>query len=1557
MKNPEASGFGIFYQAQDRSIQMTQPPSSKDPASEINLQRAVFSQLLMGPSYIEVAAVLLRDALKKQYPTLDLDPNTTVIGEPAWDIIDGEIVELPTRYETLSDRLAEQVVKSDPVLLIDGLHFLSRLPLSRPDVHLPVRIEQIGCLINELTPAIFAAGQEQQLKFWNALSDNSGPRWHYLSETLQNIWNVTEVNGWTETECDMARELFLHPTLQDRENNSRYGTQAYLIDIKAITDYGTGRHRANALVVLTGTIDGAEVILTHSMLNGYEKFDSRSALEQSLADHAYPKPDYKMQWRFFEPSENIFAYAACAIISSQIEIIGDPGIAKMSAPDETESPDGSRSVDLEWFKNKLPDWLTTASASDQNMFAEHLKKLSELNGSQAGKTYLDDIPSIKSFVLSALKTQMQSQHADASTLDLETIEIQISNVVVWGSFVVPGKIETTRFSLVELALQNLIAVPVGDKIVRSLDGKELPDWMTVAFIENVITTIDIGRTYPQWVKSKLLDDPLESKRREHLYTSQLRIQLPMLALESQLRGQGGIDERGYCYVAALMKPDEADRKVDGQPIVLRQLAFVPELQLGNTQDIVANMFVIGPQDSNAGPCLLYRPLLEPQLCQYPSFSNLLYDIRQTASLRQSVLAWLPKEVHNSYSRYIFPGPLPSPWSIVEFVTNPLAAISNSGPISLSNETLGSDFLPLLFKANATALVELADRQSVSNSESRWESFRQAGWVIFNLALPYLGTTVGNAFWLWQILDDLETLSQSDETVGAQARWQVITDLLCNIALATTTFSLDRARTAGREHPAEASELVRELESLAKPKPELIIEKLAPVKQKLAAIEHYDTLRTSGALISRSREGARLLEPLSVGKPQNPGQPKSAGPLKGLYEQGGKLYVELAGIWFQVLADGEQVAIVDGNDHTRAGPLLMSDTQGQWDIDTRLRLRGAGSASIVRKINAEASRRNVKAYEELNRLEVRRLENQELLTMHSRRLKEASGPSRDASREVYLSALKTQRESYDEALQLLLDWPISQSRPDSTRTRLGYLNAQINFTFAEIDTLGEQFTPVMQAATEMITSGVKILEQHHANTAYSLLQLGNEMIERLDYMETRFSRLKRLGREGFEFVRQHRKMMPVYKSDDLRLYQLDMYRHLCLSLDSVNTVPEAWADINQMVDNSTVAFQSLRDAIDERSVIRLDEQINALGSLTEQFTAIEDHVKYVADEYREHARLAQLNRLKHQVGLMKKRALRHLALALDERSTRRSTPAPYQERPRPRRKFIRARFWGLVSVEPRLSELYEETDLADVKKPFSDEIIVTFHHKKTGEWVQHINPDAPPQPTPTLTTSIAKGQALIDGLPAFKAQVEESKKQSGRTPAGVGMVINAHARRMDTISVAIKTVLDQVQSAGTNETTEISPAEKTQRRTAESLRVELEKETLALYALGFDTEQQAIKQSPPTMSNILWLKERNQIVITGKKKRQRVKSAHYLDRYEIRDRADRKTLWFADFHYSRSWTPEHAFLSGHLKTPEQVASGKPVVPPQRLSQSQLIDLYRSEIDVEQAKAVFFPAVRS
>lgn len=1530
-------------------------PDSTDTesASEASLRGALFNQLLAGPTSAEVAAVLLRDALKQLYPDLDLDPYTTVVGEPAWEIVGSEIIARPTLYESLSDMLAAQMDQGQgpPTLLIEGLHFLTQLPITTPEVHLPVRIDQVGRLINELAPAMVPARQEQQLAYWNIPFGNYGPRWHQLSLTLRKLWDVKQVDGWTVAECDMARQLYLHPDRQDRKD--AYDSHAYLIEIDAIADNQKSHVSDNSLVVLIGTIDKKEVILAHSLLSGYQKYESREALGKSLLANlsSLLRPNV-LQWRLYEPGGNVFDSKACGIITTQVKVLGLLNIEQEQILAENEPPAAglTHGPGEDWFRQQIPEWLQVAQVADQVLFAQYMKSLSALSNSHAGKTYLDGIASIKNYASNALKTQMQAEHADASTWVPENIEIEIKSPVVWGSFVVPFQLDTTRFNLVELALQNLIAVPSGNKTIRAIDGTELPSWMTVAYVENLITKIDIGRVYPELIKHKLLDDPAESTLRESLYISQLRIQLPMIALEGKLRGQGDIDDRGCRYVAALMEPLETDRKVDGQPIVLRKLAFVPELQLGVSEDIVANMFVIGTQTASAGPCLLYRPLLEPQLLQFPSFSNLLYAIKQNADLRQSVLAWLPDGVRDNYSRYVFPNTMPSPWAVVDFVANPLMSLANSGPVTLSDDALGDDFMSLLFKANANALVTLADRQSVSNSESRWESFKQAGWLIFNLALPYLGTTANTTIWLWQILNDLEQLTQNDGATQGQAKWETFVDLLLNVALGVINIAIDRTKTSRRSRPTDAPEVVP-AKTQPGPKPEPVIKALTPLIQTELPQEHYDDVHTSGALMGKAGKDATLLGSFSVNAPDVT-QPEREGPLKGLYQKEEKWYANIADKWFEVSIAGEQVNIIEGE---RTGPPLTRNAHGQWHVDSRLRLRGSGSKGARQKVVVNAQRRSIQLLAELRTFEQQKPLNERMLTMEAKAMALTSPADRETQANTYLATLREQRENYEKALKALVEWPVFQSRPDYPQISIGYLGAQINFTFAEIDLLKERFTPVMAKAQGMITSLVRTSEQQHIDAANSMISIGDQMIERLDYLETRFTRLKQLGFGGFELVREHRKKLPVYTSDDLRLIQLDMYRHLCLSVESVATMPEGWAEINRLVDNATVAFQSLRDAIDERSAIRLDEKVDALGSLTEQFAAIQEHLDYMQREYQDSSVPLQLTRLRRRISDSKKLALRNLAQALDERSSQRRSGRPYEQRPRSRKKFIRTRFWGFVSGEPRLSSSREETGWLDVRNPLSNEIIATFHHKENGEWVPHVLPSIPAT-IPALAASVQKGKALIDGLAAFKKQIKTYTQDPHRTPAGIAMLMNAHASRMETVGVAIRKALDLAESVVTNETVELPQEEQ---RTAEALRLQLKKESKTLYAEEFETVLSIIKQSPPTMSGVVWLNDRNRIRISKRTNRERIRTPFkgYLDRYEIKDKGTGKTLWFADFHYSQYWVSDRAFLSARLRTAEQVNSGAIEVSTTGFSQRQLIDHYRSEIAVDQAQQVFFPKVRS
>ncbi len=727
------------------------PASTSQHAPQVGLTSALMTQLASGPAFREVAAGLLREQLLGRYPNLDIDPNIAMVGTPVWEIIEDKVVSRPARYQALTDILAVQAVLAVPALYIEGEHFLTQLPISDPPVHLPVSILDIAGMLNTLAPVMLRGYQQSQLDFWNQLDGDSGPRWQALSSVLRDYWNVQHVDGWTQEDCRMARRLYQLPDRLDRRANDPYDTRAYLVDIDQVDASGRVEHLNDRLVsVLIGKQGGREVILVHSLLLGYRKYASLEQLGNDAALLVYTAaPQAKIQWRLLEPEGDFFDQLACTMINIQMVAIASMDFSDLresgnpialAMPPTPQAQDNGH--DLQWYQDALPDWLSNAAPADLNAYARHLKDLAALHSHNQSNGYQDGIEPIQQFALERLRVEMLKDHPEAEPRTLDGLEIEIQSPVVWGAFAVPGQIETTLFSLPELALQNLIALPLGVESLRQKTTQTLPDWLSVSYLKSLITRVDIGTTYPALIKRKLLDDPQESARRQQLYTQHLRIQLPLLALQHKIRHEAGIDERGYRFVRAALEVEPADRQVDGQAIVIRRLAFVPTRRLDATPDVVDNMFVIGPQAMNAGPCLLYRPLLDRPLTQYPSPANLLYAIQQSSSLRDSVLAWLPDNTRADYERYVFPGPLPSPWVAVDFLADPIKLLTLSGPLALGTASLDGDVPASLYKANADALVELADRQSVSNAEARWATFKRAGWLIFNAALPFLGRTGG-----------------------------------------------------------------------------------------------------------------------------------------------------------------------------------------------------------------------------------------------------------------------------------------------------------------------------------------------------------------------------------------------------------------------------------------------------------------------------------------------------------------------------------------------------------------------------------------------------------------------------------------------------------------------------------------------------------------------------------------------------------------------------------------------------------------------------------------------
>ena len=627
-----------------------------------------------------------------------------------------------------------------------------------------------------------------------------------------------------------------------------------------------------------------------------------------------------------------------------------------------------------WYQTLLPDWLTDASASDQSLYARHLKDLAALNSLNAGKTYEDGIPSIHQFALDQLKTELLKDHPTLQHLKLDKLKIQVKSLVVWGLFTVPGQYETTTFSLAELALQNLIALPTGNKTLLSDVGHSIPNQITVAYLETLISRCNIGATYPKLIRSKLLDDSAEASRRKKLYRDHLRVQLPMLALQHKIRRIGGIDERGYRYVVAVMQDESGDQYVDGKAIVMRRLSFNPKRRLINSNDDVTNMYIIGPENAQDGPCVLYRPLFEPALLQYPSPANLLYAISQSRTLRDSVVTWLPDSVRHHYTNYVFTSHWPSPWLVAEFLVNPSDLWTYSGPVNLGEEVLNGDRFKTLFDSNANALVELADRQSVSNAERRWDTLKQAGWVLFNAALPFMGRVASTSAWIWQIVEQLDTFAQAHEEGDKPAQWSALTDVLLNLGMAITLHSAQRSRP--KFEPARIEPTKVKTTELAPETPgpsstiSFTVEQL-PERTSLAPPpDHEIALNTSGAINRTPALETSMLEGFKIEKPDDLGtvidQPAAD---QYLYQLGEQHYAPVGKNWFMVKVDDDKnIVVIDPNQTHRIGPMLVHNAQGQWSVDHRIRLRKSSTdrlkntAKDLAISEADASRRKLKAFE-------------------------------------------------------------------------------------------------------------------------------------------------------------------------------------------------------------------------------------------------------------------------------------------------------------------------------------------------------------------------------------------------------------------------------------------------------------------------------------------------------------------------------------------------------------------------------------------------------------------
>lgn len=1501
---------------------------------------ALITQLTTGPSISEVAATALRPALKTLYPQLDIDPDLAVVVSPLWLEVDGEIIPAQPHHESLSSALARHALAGTHALYIDGEHYLTYRSNSRPDIHLPVRIDAISRLINELAPLLFYAYQEQQLAYWNSTNGPTGTRWQALAGALRAIWTQPG-SDWDEDEQAMAKLVVQYPDYATRLPHDKYQTHTYLIDLDLAREDSNDHLGLTSLAVLIGTHQEQSMIIVWSLAIGFEKFDTLQDLGQALNRLVDNPHNLALHWRLFEPAGNFFESQACTLVGLQIDAITElgPGLRMEDAtaeqeiaPDINELPTANQ-AELLWLSDALPEWLKKASPGDLSLYSRYLLDLAQLNDRHANKTYQDGITPIEDYAAQVIREQLLKDHPDAANLNLRKVRISVSSQVVLGLFTAPGLVDTVSFNLIELALQNLVALPLGNKTVSYENGASVPTWMTIDYLEQLITQADVGKNYPALIKQTLLDDPTESVRRQTLYTEQLRLQLPLLALQYKIRGQFGLDELGYRYICAVMSTPVEQRRVDGENIVIRPLAFIPSLRRTQRADKVDTMFVIGPQNAQAGPCVLYRPLSDTPLLQFASPTNLLYAIKQNTPLRQAVLAWLPEASRFSYAQFVFPGPLSSPWVLSKLLVEPLSAVVMSGPIALTNETLADDALAALFKANANALVTLADQQSVSNAEGRWESFKHAGWLIFNAALPFLGKTVGTAAWAGQIMDDLEQAIEANEVGDRQAQRSAMTGLFLNLGMALAVHIASR-RARRVQTPAQQA---------TQPKVIPTVLQKADIETAQLPAEHESSLHTQGALIRQPLSLGKTLDSFNLQKPAGLGaQTTEPGPYQYLYPLASHWYAPVGERWFQVVVDdNDSVVLVDPQQPTRQGPVLVNNRLGQWFVDTRLRLRAGGLRSRLKKSRQLRPPKIAELRKKLDEFDAQRIANAAELEKVRTATRSATPETAQAERASFTGQLKTCAVGYEVAISHLKSLNLLDSVADYPGRMISYLKQQILLTRAAIDEDLAEFKGLLKAVAAHMKNSSPARPEHQR-----LYDMTGELLQRLDYLNSRFSELHGLGPEALKLIAETRKRMPsagVDDLDDFKSLRVSLTRYRTIQGGEEATGSDARRALNSICEAADIAIRSLRDIQSVHDIAPLDERIDALDILVDQFAVITQDALDLPGEFPGQVRPEPLEQMRTQVDEFARRAARELITKVRERKALEPRPEASGSHQSPPRKIIKTRSRDVVVGEPRP----KDPTLVDVKDPLTQNIIATFHEKSPGVWVKRV-PLAQPVPRAPalgLKASMRNAQALLDDVDHF---IERTKGLSGET------------RRLPVeIEEKVRRQIIKLEEAGNAVEHAANATNETDDTASRGVREQIDEAIKKLHREGERIKTNMLKTLPPTAAHLqlLLIAKEVSVDLLGVRRRLKGPRKDYLQEYEIRDKKTKQVLWYAHFHYASPEAANENYSAAHLKTLEQRRMGG-AFETRGDSEQAGVAVYRSEISPYLARLLFLdprPAV--
>jgi hypothetical protein len=1522
---------------------MTSPsPADTAPA----LAQSVSQQFADRPTFEQVAQNMLEQAIKEKYPSLTIDLSKTQLATP-------DAAASGYTLQPFMRRVLEYLALGTPVDFRSRreLHsFLSDTPprhLWPANGRLDMKV--IETLVLELPWTVPIGLEDELTRYWNTDRGTTPPisRWRWLSDVFKNELHIRglQQSGLTEPAREALDQIVRWP---DRDQRfSRCIPPVYAYSLESTVTQGTSSTvlPSNKLLLLHFTRYGLVVLLC-SPGSAVQSFESMEAFlghwRERIASRYLVD---SITIRRSEISGNAFDTLAAMMLEQQLadlkavqlpsrvglqelkalyNELSDPARYLLDAP----RPTPETSARLEPL---LPEWIKKASIVDQTKFQQYSLALASAKKRSQGRTFLSDIQDIKAFTADALLNHMgqanDSSPAKVPSSQFQPNDVELTIATAVGAFGTAGYIEKTRMSLTELAIKNLVAKPKGRLTLSHRLGLTLPAWLTPDFItrkNGLIELVDIGTTYPRYLQQRLFDDLSQVQERERLFAEQIPVQLLLEALKQMLNNENGMTRQGLNLVEALLKPDADSQQVSGRPVVIRHLAFLSKPKAH--PDTVTNMFIIEPRDAETGPHLLYRPLYAPSLQQFPTRAALLQAIVTPGDLQNSILTWMSDAVRPVYANGGFLEP-----HIMRFLQGDEFSLPEKpAPATLASDGVNDELLQFLrngelmqylYGCNARALVTQADRNSVSNSESRWALFLEGGSLLFNtLLFPVLRGPVMAVAWLWSLMaaayQDIPALSSEDPVTRELAA----VDLLLNLGMLVNQF-----HAIGAPAPTPLSNALKE-QAMRPLAPRVIPEQWpAPASPRIfdgpVALpgEHSQApsrsldLSFANARHRLTPEQRTRLRRLQVARPASLPEPLKNGPYRGLYVIGNTWHALVEDNLYQVSPEPDGSAtIVDPLDPTRSGPVLQSDTQGNWSIDLRLRLRGGKPPKRMAAIRDHNARRKDELDAEYAQFIAHQVKQQQAIDIAHQvmtRTEEGSAYTevqRAPKRQFFYKLLQEQTNDYskllgsaDERTQLKHELPSEVTRSLMVNV---VNNARKAVVVIETDRLALAAAHPQFLSERTVEGAIANDATGYLTYLDALSEINDRSIYWLELKDSYLEALLNLDSEGARTFERLTSGRPFDERSALGTKALQVTTLPVLAFKHVDSdLPEVLHRIikplmEQMRSHSNLRMYDLPPS----------EQFEVLESLSEQYGQALDSLKAMKTLYADDIKESYFDRLIKLVeGLYQETSQKlgtEVKPELEPQPRKRPPKRPKSSAGQPQKKMIKTRKNGVLIGDLKPAGTTLPIEVVELRSETDDQLLAKYsRHGDVWDVVEEVRPAPPPQ---TRSVNAVKGDARkLIGQLEERLRNAEGYKTRCRYPQEIEEILNNEANRFRKLS-------QELERAFT--------ASQTPRTAADQALIDQMSDAVSsLTTRGSALRTELSLQLPPTDGNLQYLFEKGliQVARLGERKALKGTRKDFLQEYAINDR-DGRPIWYAHFHYETATTPKAGYSVAHLKTREQ-----------------------------------------